>query len=134
MADMIDDILKNIKWLEDRITSEDIVNIGIVLDKISIQAMYFSSQVSDAYALMGEAEDSYKHAVAAFIRGFAGSTAKAEREAEIEYASLKLRWTAAKNMYKKLDMFLDRVDKVIESHRQRVSVIKQTVLKNMTGT
>jgi hypothetical protein len=128
-----DDIQKSIDWLEQRIKSENIIELGIVLDKLSIQSMYLASQVSDAYELMNQAEDDYKHAVARYIKDFPGSRAKADVEAEVAYQDKKEHWTACKSVYKKLQMYLDRVDKIIESHRQRISVIKQTSLKNLTG-
>ena len=130
---MIEEIKKSIDWLEARIKSENIVEIGIVLDKLSIQALYLATQVTDAYELMSQAEDDYRHAVADFVVGRQGSLAGAEREAEVKFREKKEHWTACKSMYKKLDMYLDRVDKIIESHRQRISVIKQTNLKNITG-
>jgi hypothetical protein len=129
----LDKIKDIIDWLEERIRSENIVELGMVLDKLSIYSFYLGKMVSDAYELMNECEDDYKHSVARFVKEYEGSLAKAEREAEVEYEEKKRMWTKAKSGYKKLDMFLDRIDKVIESHRQRISVIKQTNLKNITG-
>lgn len=130
---IIDDIMTNIDWLEKRVKSENIVELGVVLDKLSIQSLYLATQVTDAYELMNQAEDDYKHSVAKFVKEYDGSLAKAEREAEVEFKSKKEHWSACKSVYKKLDVLLDRIDKIIESHRQRVSVIKQTNLKHITG-
>jgi tRNA U34 5-carboxymethylaminomethyl modifying GTPase MnmE/TrmE len=128
---MIDDIIKSIEWLEGRLKSEDIVSIGIVIDKLAIQSMTLAEQVSEAYALMNEAEDEYNHAVAKFIKEFPGARNRADIEAEVEFEDKKKHWTETKNVYKRLNMYLDRVDKIIESHRQRVSVIKQSSMKNV---
>jgi hypothetical protein len=130
---MVDDIMKNVEWLDAHVRSENIIELGMVLDKLSIQSMRLAQEVSDAYELMSKAEDDYKHSIALFVKGFEGSMAKAEREAEVEFKEKKEFWTACRSAYKRIDMFLERVDKVIESHRQRVSVIKQTSLKNLTG-
>ncbi len=128
---MTDDIIKSIDWLESRLKSEDIVSLGIVIDKLAIQSVTLANQVSEAYALMNEAEDDYKHSIAEYMNDFVGAKNKAEIAAEVKFKDKKEHWTATKNVYKRLDMFLDRVDKIIESHRQRVSVIKQASMKNV---
>jgi len=130
---MIDEILSNVKWLDANAKSEDILNKGIVLDKLSIQCVYLAEQVSDAYGFMNNAEDAYKIAVADYCKNSTEGVAKSEKSAEVEFAHLKRGWTDAKNGYKRLSMFLERIDKVLESSRQRISVVKQTGLKNMTG-
>lgn len=130
---MIDEILSNVKWLDANAKSEDILNKGIVLDKLSIQCVYLAEQVSDAYGFMNNAEDAYKIAVAEYCKNSTEGVAKSEKSAEVEFANLKRDWTDAKNGYKRLSMFLERIDKVLESSRQRISVVKQTGLKNMTG-
>lgn len=128
---MIDEIIKSINWLESRLKSEDIVSLGIVIDKLAIQSVTLANQVSEAYALMNEAEDDYKHSIAEYMNEFVGAKNKAEIAAEVKFKEKKMHWTATRNVYKRLDMFLDRVDKIIESHRQRVSVIKQASMKNV---
>lgn len=130
---LIDLINKQIKWLDDNIKSQDILSVGKVLDKLSILAESFGEVVTDTYALMNELEDSYKHSVAEFRKNFKGGVARGEIEAEVEFAELKRDWTAAKNGYKKLSMKLDRIDKILESHRQSISVMVKTGIKNMTG-
>jgi hypothetical protein len=133
MDEIIVDIKKSIDWLDQRIRSENIVELGVVLDKLSIQSLYLATKVSEAYNLMNEAEDDYKHCVASFIKNYAGSRAKADVEAEDLFKDKKIHWTQCKGVYKYFALYLDRVDKIIESHRQRISVIKQTNLKNLTG-
>lgn len=133
MGEIVDEIDKSIKWLDDRVKSEDIIGISMVVDKLAIQSMYFSSQVSDAYELMSKAEDDYKHSCAEYIRSHTGSKARAEIEAEVEYKAKKEHWTDMKCIYKKLDTYLDRLDKIIEAYRQRVSVIKQASMKNLSS-
>lgn len=130
---MVEEINKTIKWLDERVKSEDIVGLSMVIDKLAIQSMYFSSQVTDAYELMSQAEDNYKHAVAEYVAKSTGAIGKAEIAAVAEYQDLKKAWTDLKCIYKKLDTYLDRLDKVIESHRQRVSVIKQASMKNLSS-
>lgn len=130
---MIDEILSNVRWLDANVKSEDILNKGTVLDKLSIQCVYLAEQVSDAYGFMNNAEDAYKIAVAEYCKNSTEGVAKSEKSAEVEFANLKRDWTDAKNGYKRLSMFLERIDKVLESSRQRISVVKQTGLKNLTG-
>jgi hypothetical protein len=125
---MTDEILtaihKSIKWLDNHKTSNNITDLVIVIDDLTINAAYLGTLVTEAYQLMNETEDEYKIAVAAYVTAFDGSTAKAERHAEVEYQDQKRDWTAAKNGYKTLSMMLDRIDKICDAHRQRVSVMK----------
>jgi hypothetical protein len=89
--------------------------------------------VTEAYSLQNILEDEYKHSVAEFRKEYKGGVGKGEIEAEVEFADKKRDWTQAKNIYKKLSMKLDRIDKILESHRQSISVVVKTSLKNMTG-
>jgi hypothetical protein len=129
----LDEIMANVKWLDQNAKSEDILNKGIVLDKLSIQCVYLAEQVADAYSLMNQCEDTYKIAVADYCKNSTEGVAKSEKAAEVEFSQLKRDWTDAKNGYKRLSMFLERIDKVLESARQRISVVKQANLKNMSG-
>ena len=134
MNEILDELNNNVKWLERYVKSDNIVEKGKVLDKISILCLNLSTMVTDAYTLMNDLEDDYKIAVSKYVKDSEASAAKAEREAEALYADKKKDWTAAKNGFKKLNVFLERLDKIQESHRQSISVIKQTGLKHMTGT
>jgi len=129
----IDEINKLIAWLDDNKRSNNIISIGKVLDNLSIQAEYFAELVTDAYSLMNELEDDYKIASAEFMKDFKGSVAKGEIEAEVLFQDKRREWTQAKNIYKKLNTMLDRIDKILESHRQSISVQVKTSVKNMTG-
>ena len=122
--EIITAIHKSIKWLDDHKTSNNITDLVIVIDDLTINAAYLGTLVTEAYQLMNETEDEYKIAVADYVTSFDGSTAKAERHAEVEHQGKKRDWTAAKNGYKKLSMMLDRIDKICDAHRQRVSVMK----------
>ena len=133
MNEITDLIFSNLRWLEDNIKSDDIIGKSKVLDKLALLSLNFSEEVSDAYAVMNQLEDEYKIAVAKFMGDYDGSAAKGEKEAEVTYADMKRDWTTAKNVYRKLNTFLDRVDKVLDAGRQSISVIKQTNLKHMTG-
>jgi hypothetical protein len=130
---LIDLINKQIKWLDDNIKSNDILTVGKVLDKLSILAESFGEVVTEAYSIQNILEDEYKHSVAEFRKEYKGGVGKGEIEAEVEFADKKRDWTQAKNIYKKLSMKLDRIDKILESHRQSISVVVKTSLKNMTG-
>lgn len=121
---VIKSIHESIQWLDDHKTSNNVKALVKVIDNLTIKAVTLGTLVTDSYALMNEAEDDYKISVAKFVDDYDGSAAKAERAAEVKYASKKKHWTGAKNTYKKLDMLLDRIDKICDSHRQRVSVLK----------
>lgn len=123
----------NIEWLEDNIHSYDIISVGKVLDKLSILAEAFGEEVTEVYSLMNTLEDDYKISVARYMKDNEGSAAKLEREAEVMFADKKRDWTTAKNGFKKLNTKLDRIDKILESHRQSISVLVKTSVKNLTG-
>jgi hypothetical protein len=127
----IKQIEKNLTWLNERSKSVNILAITRVVNNLLVHAKTLSDDVSEAYALMNVYEDEYKISVAKYVSGSSISTAKAEREAEVEYADLKRNWTDAKNTYKRLDNFLDRIDKIADAQRQKISVIKQTDMKNL---
>lgn len=124
-------IAKNIKWLDEHDKSNSTTSITNVVNKLQIQAVTLSKDVVAAYALMNTAEDDYKTAVAKYESEYEGSNAVAKQKAVVEYAGLKKAWTDAKNVYKRLDSFLDRIDKISDSQRQKISVIKQAELKNI---
>jgi len=131
--ELIKQINDNLRWLDQYVKVDNIVDKGMVLDKLSILCVTLSEQVTEAYSLMNELEDEYKTATAQVIKDSEKSVNKAEVEAEVMFADKKRDWTKAKNGYRKLSSYLDRIDKVIESHRQRISVVKAMGLKNMTG-
>lgn len=135
MKDKTDELItliaEQIRWLDENRGSTDIVTVGRVLDKLSILSGSFGDVVTGAYSLMNELEDDYKHSVAGFRKDFEGGVAKGETEAEVEFAQKKRDWTQAKNIYKKLATKLDRIDKILESHRQSISVVVKSQIKNI---
>lgn len=128
---IIKEIGKNIVWLGKNFESDNILLISQKLNQLQVQAATLANEVSIAYALMNDNEDAYKQNVAQFVTNYEGSIAKAERAAEAEFAPLKREWTKAKNAYKRLDTILDRIDKICDTYRQRISVVKQAELKNV---
>ena len=127
----IEQLDKCIKWLDENNKSTNLVQITQVIDRIAILSVTVGQMVSDAYALMNNLEDEFKQAYADAVSKSSDSVAKAEKAAEVATAEAKKNWTGAKNGYKRLSVYLDRLDKVIESHRQFVSVSKQADLKNI---
>jgi hypothetical protein len=125
------DIGKNIVWFGNNAESDNLLLLSQKLTQLVSQSATLASKVIDAYALMNESEDEYKIKVDEFIRNFDGSAAKAESHARAEHAGLKRDWTTAKNAYKRFDIILDRVDKICDAIRQRVSVVKQSEMKNL---
>lgn len=131
--EIITQLNNNIKWLDDYIRVDNIADKGAVIDKINILCVSLAEEVSTAYAVMNDLEDEYKAARADFISKFEGAHNKAEIAAEVHLKEQKRLWTQSKNVYRKLSTYLERIDKVTESHRQRISVVKQVSLKNMSG-
>lgn len=127
------EIHKLIAWLDKNKGTNNVQNVGKVLDSLAIHSERFGDIVSEAYADVNFLEDNYKLAVAEFRKNYTGGVAKGEIEAEVEFAEMKRDWTEAKNIYKKLATKLDRIDKILESHRQTISVVVKTGLKNMSG-
>jgi hypothetical protein len=134
---IVEEIRRNLDWLSVHAKSPDITNISIVLAKLNIQAVTLGDLKSDAYDVLVDLEDDYKSAMAEkvneLIRGGLG-VAAAERQAEAELKSKRNDWKRAEKTFQRLRTFLDRLDKVSDAVRQRVSVEKQTGLKNMSGT
>lgn len=121
----IEQIDKCIKWLNDNDKSNNLVEICKTIDKLSVLSVSVGHEVSEAYALMNELEDIYKLRYASAIsQSSATSVAKAEFEADELTSEHKSNYTKAKNGYKKLSVYLERIDRVIESYRQLVSVAK----------
>lgn len=118
----IEQIDNCIKWLTDNDKSNNLVEICKVIDKLSVLSVSIGHQVSEAYGFMNDLEDEYDKAYAEMISQSSLSVAKAEHHAT---ASLnRSPFTSAKNGYKRLSIYLDRIDRVIESYRQLVSVAK----------
>jgi hypothetical protein len=123
----IDLIIKRLKWLETNNRSNNIVNISKVLSDLSLLAVTLGEDVSNAYRLQSEYEDNYDIAFAQKFSELtkAGTSAAAAKPiVEAELANEKREWTTAKGVYKRLSTFLDRLDKVLDSHRQALSIAK----------
>lgn len=131
---MTDEIIKSIQesiaWLDKNSKSSNIVSISRTVDNLLIKAAALGEEVTSAYALMNELEDDYKYAVAKHVEK-AASAAKGEREAEVKYYKKKQDWTAAKNAYKKLNSWLERIDKICDGRKQTISVLKNVELKGV---
>jgi hypothetical protein len=127
-------IIKGLKFLEGLENSNDISTIAKALNRLAILTVRLGEEVTDAYQLQSEFEDIYD---TKFAKRFSELTANGTSAAaakpivESELADLKKDWTAAKVAYKKLSGFLDRVDRVLDTFRQSVSVIKAADMKHL---
>ncbi|MEB3150290.1 MAG: hypothetical protein VKL60_14920 [Sphaerospermopsis sp.] len=134
---VLDEIKKNIDWLDINAKTPNITDISIVLVKLSTQGVTLGELKSDAYDVMVDLEEEYKSAMAEkvnqLIREGMG-VAAAERQAEEFLKQKRKDWKDADKIFSRLRGFLDRIDKVSDAVRQRVSVEKQTGLKGMVGT
>lgn len=127
-------IIKDLEWLESRKSSTDIVSIAQVLNHLHGLNVRLGSEVTEAYALMCEAEDDYDIAFAkrfTELTSSGTSAAAAKPMVEAELGDKKRHWTSCKIVYRRLDSFLDRVDRVADSFRQSVSVVKAVDLKHV---
>lgn len=121
---LIDSITYTLKYLESQKGSNNILGISRKLDELSLLTVTLGNEVANAYELMGELEDDYKIKYSQYIADSLNSVAKAEKYAEAKLGEEKKSWTQAKNGYKKLSMLLERCDRVIETHRQTLSILK----------
>lgn len=129
-----DRIIKGLKWLEDRTDSTDIISLSQGLNRLAILSVRLAEEVCDAYELQCELEDSFDEAYAkkfSELTKNGTSAAAAKPVVEAELAEMKREWTQAKVLYKRLNSFIDRVDRVADSFRQSISVQKQADLKNV---
>ena len=134
---IVEEIRRNLDWLNLNAKSPNISDIVIVLNKLSIQAVTLGDLKSDAYDVMTDMEDDYKSSMAdkvnELIKGGLG-VAAAERQAEADLKTKRNDWKQAEKIFQRMRTFLDRIDIVLDAHRQRVSVEKQTGLKHMAGS
>jgi hypothetical protein len=133
LDDVISQIQKNIDWLDKNAASKNMVKICQVIDRLAVLSVSVGHHVAEAYAIMNELDDDYD---VSFSKRFVEvsqqkSAAATKPTVEAELADKRRAFTQAKNAYKRLDIYLDRLDKVIESYRQLVSVVKQSEMKHI---
>lgn len=121
---MVEHIGELISWLDSHKNSNNLPEICRKIDELSIMAVTLGEQVGTAYGLMNIAEDEFKLAYAKHLSSLDMAYNKAEKQAEIASAPEKRLFTQSKNTYKRLSIYLERIDRVIESYRQLVSVSK----------
>lgn len=119
-------IKRQIDWLDANITNTNAVAVTQVCDKLSVLSFNFGDIVTQAYELMNQAEDDYKLAVATFKKEFKGSVARSEVEVDVACDEKRRLFTQAKNVYKRLNVQLERIDKILDSRKQSVSVLMKT--------
>jgi hypothetical protein len=127
----IEAIHEIVRWLQSNGKSQDVSSICIALNDLAIQSFWFAEEVSRAYSTMNSTEEAYKAAMAKDVAASTLPTAKAERLAEAKYAPLKQEFIEYKNLYNKLRALTERVDRILDHEKQRVSLIKQLDLKNL---
>lgn len=123
----IDLIIADLGWLDKNKKANNIADISRVLNHLALLSVTLGEDVCSAYALMNNSEDDYKGAFAESVSSSTVSVAKAEVVAEADLIEKKKAWTQARNIYKRLSTFLDRLDKVLEAHRQSLSIAKLEV-------
>ena len=129
-----DRIISGIKWLEERTDSTDIIGLSQGLNRLAILTVRLAEEVTGAYALQSELEDTYDTKLAkrfSELTTSGTSAAAAKPIVEAELAEDRKQWTQAKVLYKKLNSFLDRSDRVMDTFRQYISCQKQADMKNI---
>lgn len=132
-----DVIIKGLKYLQGLENSNDISTIAKALNRMSILTVRLGEEVTNAYQLQSELEDAYDKAFAkrsSELTESGTSAAAAKQIVALELADMKKDWTSAKVGHKKLSMFLERVDKVMDTFKQSQSVIKAVDLKHLSGS
>lgn len=127
MSQVVDQIQENLAWLSENNKSNNIVKLSQCLNKLQILAVSFDEEVTAAYETMNDLEDEYKEAVEAHkdeLLNQKVSAAAAKTRAEAKFVEKKKLHTQAKNIYKKLNSFQERVDKVVDAYKQYVSNLK----------
>jgi hypothetical protein len=128
-----DQIAKCIKWLDEHKDSTSYIPICQTIDRLAVLSVTVGQEVSESYALQNNLEDDYDIAFAerfSTITKEGTSAAAARYVVEAELGEKKRLYTQAKNGYKKLSVYLERLDRVIESYRQLVSVGKMDLKLN----
>lgn len=123
-----------INWLTINVGSQDINELGIELNKLSIWAANFADQVADAHEMMNTLEHSYDVLLLEYTKEHGserGQGAKAERDGELKYADKKKEFNEYKNLYKRLQLKLASIDRIMDTFKQRVSALKQLELKHL---
>ena len=128
----IDLIQDCITWLDDHNKSTDLVRISQTIDRLAVLTVSLGHEVSSAYGLMNDLEDTYDIKFAEeFVEAVKDmSAAAAKPYVEAKLGEDRRNFTKAKNGYKRLSVFLERVDKTIESYRQFISVSKLDLKNN----
>jgi hypothetical protein len=123
----IDQVIDNLTWLDNNRRANNIHEISLCLAKLASLSVTLGENVSEAYRLQSEAEDNYDIAFAEKFSSLTRegtSAAAAKPIVEAELGKMRREWTAAKVNHKKLSTFIDRLDKVLETHRQQLSISK----------
>ena len=129
-----DRIVAGLKWLEERNDSTDIVGLSQGLNRLAILTVRLGEEVTDAYALQSDLEDQYDTKFAkrfSELTATGTSAAAAKVMVEAELALDKGAWTQSKILYKRLNSFLERTDRVLDTFRQYISCQKQADMKNI---
>lgn len=123
-----------INWLATNADQVDINAIGIKLNEIAIWSANFADQVADAHEAMNNLEHEYDLHILEYVKEHGserGMGVKAERDAEIKYSAKHKEFIEYKNLYKRLDLKLKSIDRIIDTHKQRVSGLKMIEMKNV---
>jgi hypothetical protein len=117
-----------LRWLEAHRKSTNIVQLSQALNTLNIFAITLGNQVSGAYEILNELEHEYDSLTTneflSLIEAKKNSAAAAKPLSEQKYVDLKLSCVKARNIYKRLSVQLDRVDRLSDVFRQYISNLK----------
>lgn len=126
----IDQALEIISSLDSYYNSDNVILIGQLCNKLSVISVTIGKEYTKAHKWATELEDNYEFEISKYVKN-GDSVSKAEREAKVEFFDKKKEVTGAKNVVKSLDVFLRRVDRMLDHYKQYISSIKTTDLKHI---
>ena len=127
--DVIQEALKTIQELDRLYDSNNPIVVNQHCNRLSNLSVNVGKLTSDAEKLLDELEAEYDNAVEKkkleLIESGVG-VGKAESMAKVELFNKKKDSLLAKDGYKRLDRFLKRIDKVLDSNKQYCATLKKT--------
>lgn len=118
-------------WLGENNKSTNIVKLSQSLNKLSILTITLSNDVATAYEVMNNLKDEYDSEFAKRFTEVTNnkdekvSAAAAKPLIESQLVDKKKSTTDAQNTYKKMNMYLDRIDRIVDTYKQYISSLKK---------
>jgi hypothetical protein len=131
ISEQISDILD---WINTNNKTNNTIDLSRANTRLGYLSITLGKMVTDAYELYQSLEAEYDAKYAKKKKELVESgksSAGAEDIVKGELADLKLDVTKAKISHKKLDSYLNRLDKQMDAVKQQISTINKTDLKRL---